>query len=101
MQEKKCLKQDCSLDASLREHVLEPGEVSEGSISRITSIESPPFIVTTGQRGSMAGLQREEMELRLMLSPIAELRMMAMHSLASTYNQTGLKGVFRSFMDGL
>ena len=49
----------------------------------------------------MAGLQREEMELRLMLSPVAELRMMTMDNLAFTYNQTGLRGVFRSFTDGL
>lgn len=36
-----------------------------------------------------------------MLSPIAELPMMAMHSLAFTHNQTDLRDVFRSFMDAL
>lgn len=53
----------------------------------------------TQQIGSVAELRRDEMELKLMLSPIAELLMMAMHSLAFTRNQTDLRDVFRSFMD--
>ncbi|XP_021543412.1 bcl-2-interacting killer [Neomonachus schauinslandi] len=43
----------------------------------------------------------DEMEVRWMLPRIGELPGMAMYSLAFTYNQTGLRGVLRSFMDGL
>lgn len=43
----------------------------------------------------------DEMEVRWMLPRVAELPWMAMYSLATTYNQTGLRGVLRSFMDGL
>ncbi|XP_032973923.1 bcl-2-interacting killer [Rhinolophus ferrumequinum] len=43
----------------------------------------------------------DEMEARWTLPRIAELPWMAMHSLATIYNQAGLRGVLRSFMDGL
>lgn len=43
----------------------------------------------------------DEMEVRWTLPRIAELPWMAMHSLATIYNQAGLRGVLRSFMDGL
>ncbi|XP_045866789.1 bcl-2-interacting killer isoform X2 [Meles meles] len=43
----------------------------------------------------------DEMEVRWMLPRIGELPGMAMHSLAFTYNQMGLRGVLRGFMDGL
>ncbi|KAM8942878.1 bcl-2-interacting killer isoform 2-T2 [Lycaon pictus] len=43
----------------------------------------------------------DEMEVRWMLPRVGELPGMAMYSLAFTYNQTGLRGVLRSFLDGL
>ncbi|XP_027450378.1 bcl-2-interacting killer [Zalophus californianus] len=43
----------------------------------------------------------DEMEVRWMLPRVGEMPGMAMYSLAFTYNQTGLRGVLRSFMDGL
>ncbi|XP_037369313.1 bcl-2-interacting killer [Talpa occidentalis] len=43
----------------------------------------------------------DEMEVRWTLPRIAELPGMAVHSLTFTYNQTGLRGVFRSFISGL
>nr|XP_012416807.1 PREDICTED: bcl-2-interacting killer [Odobenus rosmarus divergens] len=43
----------------------------------------------------------DEMEVRWMLPRVGEMPGMAMYSLALTYNQTGLRGVLRSFMDGL
>uniref|UniRef100_A0A452QUG1 BCL2 interacting killer n=1 Tax=Ursus americanus TaxID=9643 RepID=A0A452QUG1_URSAM len=43
----------------------------------------------------------DEMEVRWMLPRVGELPGMAMYSLAFTYNQTGLRGVLRSLMDGL
>ncbi|XP_032272828.1 bcl-2-interacting killer isoform X1 [Phoca vitulina] len=43
----------------------------------------------------------DEMEVRWMLPRFGELPGTAMYSLAFTYNQTGLRGVLRSFMDGL
>ena len=47
-------------------------------------------MVTTQQNGPVAGLQRDEMELRLVPSPNTELPMMAIQGLSLTYNQTGL-----------
>ncbi|XP_034499329.1 bcl-2-interacting killer isoform X2 [Ailuropoda melanoleuca] len=43
----------------------------------------------------------DEMEVRWMLPRVGELPGMAMYSLAFTYNQTGLRGVLRSLVDGL
>ncbi|XP_025737906.1 bcl-2-interacting killer [Callorhinus ursinus] len=43
----------------------------------------------------------DEMEVRWMLPRVGEMPGMAMYSLAFTYNQTGLRGVLRSFTDGL
>ncbi|XP_042849388.1 bcl-2-interacting killer isoform X1 [Panthera tigris] len=43
----------------------------------------------------------DEMEVRWMMPRVGELPGMAMYSLAFTYNQTGLRGVLRSLVDGL
>uniref|UniRef100_A0ABI7ZSX0 Bcl-2-interacting killer n=1 Tax=Felis catus TaxID=9685 RepID=A0ABI7ZSX0_FELCA len=43
----------------------------------------------------------DEMEVRWMMPRVGELPGMAVYSLAFTYNQTGLRGVLRSLMDGL
>ncbi|XP_054438540.1 bcl-2-interacting killer [Pteronotus mesoamericanus] len=43
----------------------------------------------------------DELELRWMLPRVAQVPWMAVYSLAFTYNQTGLRGVLRSFMGGL
>ncbi|KAG8517914.1 Bcl-2-interacting killer [Galemys pyrenaicus] len=43
----------------------------------------------------------DEMEVRWTLPHIAQLPGMAVHSLTFTYNQTGLRGVLRSFISGL
>lgn len=89
------------LDAFRHQHILEPGEDSVWSISRITPTESPPLTMTTWHCGPVAGLQRDEMELRLMLSSMAELPIIAMHTLAFTCSQKVLRSTFRSFINVL
>nr|XP_020029776.1 bcl-2-interacting killer isoform X2 [Castor canadensis] len=43
----------------------------------------------------------DEMDLRLRSPRLAQLPGMAMHSLALTYSQTGVRGVLRNFIHGL
>nr|XP_008530013.1 PREDICTED: bcl-2-interacting killer-like [Equus przewalskii] len=79
------LSRDLFLDTFLCEHVLEPEEVP-GTIDLTDYVdrESSP-----------------DKRIVMDAAHLAQLPQMAMYSLAFPYNQTDVKGVFRSFIDSL
>uniref|UniRef100_A0A8C4KX59 Uncharacterized protein n=1 Tax=Equus asinus TaxID=9793 RepID=A0A8C4KX59_EQUAS len=88
---------DLFLDAFLHERSPEALEVP--GMTELT--ESSPDSDNRDSVAMRLAFIGDEMEVRWMLPHIAELPGVAVYSLAFTYNQTGLRGVFRSFMDGL
>ncbi|XP_014648831.1 PREDICTED: bcl-2-interacting killer [Ceratotherium simum simum] len=88
---------DLFLDTFLHEHGPEALEVPGMTDLTGSSPDSdnPDYVA---MRLAFIG---DEMEVRWTLPHIAELPGVAMYSLAFTYNQTGLRGVLRSFVDGL
>ncbi|XP_036787313.2 bcl-2-interacting killer [Manis pentadactyla] len=93
---------DLLLDTFLREHGPEALEVP--GMTELMEDEDPGSSLYSDNRDDMAmrlAFIGDEMEVRWTLPHIAELPRMATYSLAFTYNQAGLRGVLRSFTDGL
>ncbi|KAF5929580.1 hypothetical protein HPG69_006302, partial [Diceros bicornis minor] len=88
---------DLFLDTFLHEHGPEALEVP--GMTDLT--ESSPHSDNPDYVAMRLAFIGDEMEVRWTLPHIAELPGVAVYSLAFTYNQTGLRGVLRSFMDGL
>ncbi|XP_058423969.1 bcl-2-interacting killer [Diceros bicornis minor] len=88
---------DLFLDTFLHEHGPEAPEVP--GMTDLT--ESSPHSDNPDYVAMRLAFIGDEMEVRWTLPHIAELPGVAVYSLAFTYNQTGLRGVLRSFMDGL
>ncbi|XP_042803973.1 bcl-2-interacting killer isoform X2 [Panthera leo] len=61
----------------------------------------PPYSNSPDDVAMRLAFIGDEMEVRWMMPRVGELPGMAMYSLAFTYNQTGLRGVLRSLVDGL
>ncbi|XP_028387369.1 bcl-2-interacting killer [Phyllostomus discolor] len=83
----------------LQEHSLQPVEVAD-TASLLHFSPEPHGDIQHEMAMRLASIG-DELELRWMLPRVAQMPWMAVYSLAFTYNQTGLRGVLRSFMGGL